>query len=252
MKIRLYGYGFVGKAFHNAFKDLHEFDIVDPIKGYTLSSKETIIPTCDAIVIAVSTPQSKDGSCYYGNVLQVFEETAHMDIPVLIKSTISLECYEQFKHRDNVTFSPEFLREKTYLEDFENQTYAIMAEGNTNFWMDMYRQKWPDISFFVSTIQEAIVTKYMENSFLALKVSFFNQMYDLCKEVGINFNQVRSQLCADERIGHDHSFVTEERGWGGHCFPKDTSAILHTAKKYDPNLLSILEEAVEYNKRVRT
>ena len=247
MRFRLYGFGFVGKAFCNAFQESHDFDIIDPRLGYNIDNTNDY----DAVVIAVSTPQSEDGSCYYGNVLKVLE-TIDDNVPILIKSTISLECYEQFKHRDNITFSPEFLREKTYLEDFENQTYAIMAEGNTNFWMDLYRQKWPDISFFVSTIQEAIVTKYMENSYLALKVSFFNQMYDLCNKLGINFNQVRSQLCADERIGHDHSFVTEERGWGGHCFPKDTSAILHTAKKLDPALLSILDEAVEYNKRVRT
>ena len=247
MKIRLYGYGFVGKAFFHAFKDLHHFDIIDPALGHTLSSTQN---DYDAVIIAVSTPESDDGSCNYDNVIQVLE-TVNEDIPVMIKSTISLECYEQFKHRDKITFSPEFLRAETHIEDFENQEYAILGGGDTKFWINLFKKKWPGLAVYESTLQEAIVIKYMENSFLALKVSFFNQMYDLCNTLGVDFDQVRHHLCVDKRILHDHSYVTEERGWGGHCLPKDTSAILHTAKQYDPNLLSILKEAVEYNKRVR-
>ena len=96
------------------------------------------------------------------------------------------------------------------------------------------------------TVPEAITIKYAENSFLALKVSFFNQIHDFCGIIDADFEVVREF----NRINSDHSFVTNERGWGGHCFPKDTSALLATADAYGADL-SVLRSAVEYNKKIR-
>ena len=102
----------------------------------------------------------------------------------------------------------------------------------------------------VGTATELILTKYFRNSFLATKVSFFNQVYDMCKMLNTNYSNVRSFITQDSRIGESHSYVTEDRGFGGHCFPKDTQALLATAENNNCNL-SILKEAVEYNSTIK-
>ena len=76
-------------------------------------------------------------------------------------------------------------------------------------------------------------------------------MYDLCEKTGIPYYVVQRGIGDDERIGRSHTEVTEDRGFGGHCFPKDTSALLKSAEKIQPGLLSILQEAVSYNNKIR-
>ena len=71
-------------------------------------------------------------------------------------------------------------------------------------------------------------------------------MYDLCSKLNLNFDKVRECVSDDTRIGESHSYVTEERGFGGHCFPKDTQALVTTANDNDINL-SLIKEAIDYN-----
>ena len=75
-------------------------------------------------------------------------------------------------------------------------------------------------------------------------------MYDMCKTIGVDYKTVAALVGEDSRIGHSHTTVTAERGFGGHCFPKDTQAIVNTSKFYDAKL-SIIEEAINYNNQVR-
>jgi UDPglucose 6-dehydrogenase len=102
----------------------------------------------------------------------------------------------------------------------------------------------------VAEPEELILAKYARNSFLALKVSFFNQMYDLCDALDIEYDAVAHYTTMDPRIGESHSFISKERGFGGHCFPKDITALLHTATR-DNIEMSILKEALDYNNRIR-
>jgi len=83
-----------------------------------------------------------------------------------------------------------------------------------------------------------------------LKVSFFNQVYDYCKAHDLNFTDVQHFICSDKRIGHGHSDVTAERGYGGHCLPKDVKAAIRSAQAYGTRL-TLLEEADLYNNSVR-
>jgi UDPglucose 6-dehydrogenase len=85
---------------------------------------------------------------------------------------------------------------------------------------------------------------------LALKVAYFNQLYDLCKKLGIDYEQVRRYTILDNRIGESHTTITDERGFGGHCFPKDVNALIKTAQRDNVDL-SILKNAVEYNRNIR-
>jgi len=93
--------------------------------------------------------------------------------------------------------------------------------------------------------------KQLRNSYLATKVTFFNQVYDYCKGEGLDFESVRKLITADERIGESHSYVTEERGFGGHCLPKDTLATVRSAMISADTRMSLLESALDYNESIR-
>ena len=106
------------------------------------------------------------------------------------------------------------------------------------------------VNIDIAKPKELILAKYARNSFLALKVSYFNQINDLCTKLDVDYDKVRQYTAVDDRIGESHTTITEERGFGGHCFPKDTEAFVTTSKRVDSNL-SILEHAIEYNRRIR-
>lgn len=246
------GYGFVGKAHDEVLKNYFNTHIVDPKFN---SNRVYDYPEADGVVISVSTPRGIDNSCDMQNVLKVIRDT-RISTPILIKSTISLEGWQRIKRvypTHTIAFSPEFLRAASAIEDFVSTENLYIGGDATDFWKDIFVTAFAgliDIQTQFSP-EELILTKYFENSFLATKVAFFNQIYDLCKATDINYNNVSYLIGSDYRIGHSHTDVTKERGFGGHCFPKDTNAILHTADSHGVNL-SILKEAVSYNKTIRT
>jgi len=252
MNIVIAGYGFVGKAHDEVLKNYYTTSIVDPIYN---TNRVYDYPDADGVIIAVSTPKGLDNSCDMQNVLKVIRDT-RISTPILIKSTISLEGWQTIKRiypTHTIAFSPEFLRAASAIEDFANTENLYIGGDATDFWKDIFVTsfKWViDIQTQFSP-EELILTKYFENSFLATKVAFFNQIYDLCQASNINYNNVAYLVGSDHRIGYSHTDVTNERGFGGHCFPKDTNAILHTADSFGVNL-SILREAVFYNKTIRT
>lgn len=248
MRILICGYGFVGKAHALALSNKdNEIHIHDPnIPLYT-----SRLTNPDAVIICVSTPESKDGSCDMTNVYDVLEKSP--DVPILIKSTISLEGWRNINKiysNKKITFSPEYLRANRAWEDFKNQKEIYIGGGDNIFWASLL-----SISLGVKVKcadpEQLILAKYTRNSFLALKVAFFNQIYDLCVSANVDFNSVRKLVIEDERIGSSHSHVHPERGFGGHCFPKDTAAFVETAEEYFGSDMSILREAIEYNKRIR-
>lgn len=241
MKIGIAGYGFVGRAHHEVLKLKHDVVINDPALDYTDSLDDV-----DAVIICVSTPQKQDGSCHIDNVYDVVERCP--DVPILIKSTISVEGWRMLKDtfpNSMLNFSPEFLREATWLDDIKNMKLMLIGGTSCTFWSNVF-----DVDIEIAEPEELILTKYARNSFLALKVSFFNQIYDLCEALDIEYEAVAHYTGMDPRITQSHTQVTKQRGFGGHCFPKDTSAFLNTANKVNIDL-SILQNAVDYNKKVR-
>ena len=246
MKIGIAGYGFVGQAHEGVLKDYHDIIISDPAKKMYGDLRHA-----DAIIVCVSTPQGSHGGCHMDNVYEVLEDSPH--VPILIKSTISVEGWDMLKHvfpNKQLTFSPEFLRAASALEDFQKTDTILLGGGNTGFWADIFISAMGNINVNIANPKELIVTKYARNSFLALKVAYFNQLYDLCKKLGIDYEQVRRYTILDNRIGESHSTITDERGFGGHCFPKDVNALIKTAQRDNVDL-SILKNAVEYNRNIR-
>lgn len=249
--IAIAGYGFVGKAYYEVFKNHHNLEIIDPAyKPKRIYEIEEL----EAVICCVGTPQGDDGSCDGTSVFQVLDDTPD-HIPVLIKSTISIDVWYQIQERypnKKVAFSPEFLRAATATTDLENSTMFILSGNGVDFWRRFYKRRFSQKKVHLYSVEEAILIKYFRNSYLATKVSFFNQVYDLCEKYNVNFDCVRQGVGDDDRIGHSHSFVDPDhgRGWNGMCFPKDTAALLEMAKNKNVNL-SLIQETVEYNRKIR-
>jgi UDPglucose 6-dehydrogenase len=246
MKIQIVGYGFVGQAHALALRGNNEVYIYDPSKKCN-----DRISDPDAVIICVSTPQHVDGRCDMRNVYDTILNCPK-DVPILIKSTISLEGWRSIKSLDKndmVSFSPEFLRAKHAYEDFKNQEVIYVGGGDELFWTSILESSL-QVKVECKNPEALILAKYYRNSFLATKVAFFNQVFDLCEMAGIDFNVVRELVTEDKRIGRSHSYVTKERGFGGHCFPKDTSAITWTSDFYGYDS-SIIKSAIEYNDRIK-
>ena len=246
MKIGIAGYGFVGQAHELMLKDYHEILISDPDKGHYAD-----LSHADAIIVCVSTPQGSHGGCKMDNVFNVLDSAP--DVPILIKSTLSVEGWKMIDHTFpnlNLTFSPEFLRAAHWQEDALNTKHFYLGGKGTQFWSDVLLQALGPISISIEKPAELVAAKALRNSFLALKVSFFNQVYDYAQAHGLDYNAVADVIGADERIGVSHTTVTEERGYGGHCFPKDVRAVIKSGQAYNARL-TLLEEADAYNKTIR-
>jgi UDPglucose 6-dehydrogenase len=246
MIIGIAGYGYVGKAHGNVLGDYHDLIISDPALGHYGDLRHA-----DAIIVCVSTPEGSHGGCHMDNVLAIIKDNPN--VPILIKSTISVEGWNMLVHMypfTSITFSPEFLRAATALEDFRNNDTILLGGGNTGFWADIFITAMGNINISIAPPKELIITKLARNTFLATKVTFFNQLHDLCDALGIDYETVRKHVTDDNRIGESHSYVTNERGFGGHCLPKDTKAFYTTGKKYGKSM-TILEAIQTYNNKVR-
>ena len=246
MKIGIAGYGYVGMAHELILKKYHEVIVSDPAKGYYGDLRHA-----DAIIICVSTPGTNNGYCDVTNVGDVID--AGRDVPYLIKSTISCEGWRLINDcckNKNLTFSPEFLRAEHWGTDIMNNKDWYLGGKDTHFWADLFVNALGRINVKVAQPEELIIAKQLRNSFLAMKVTYFNQAYDFCKAQGVDFEEVRTVITDDARIGDSHSVVTADRGYGGHCFPKDTLATIRSAQVSGANM-TLLEESDIYNRKVR-
>ena len=240
------GYGFVGKAHELLFKNhRREIQIYDPPKGMEADLQNT-----SAVIVCVATPQADDGTCDMSAVYDVVSKIPD-HTPIMIKSTISLDGWNNLRKKfsnHTLCFSPEFLRAANFMNDVKDLDNVILS-GDTDYWRDQYSYNWPRIKLVIVEPEEAIAIKYFRNAFLATKVSFFNEIFDFCEAHNIDFKQVRAGVADDKRIGDSHTYVWPEdniRGWGGFCFPKDTSALLKMAAEKNINL-NTLSAAVYYN-----
>lgn len=254
MKIIIAGYGFVGKAVANALKSKHEVVIVDP--RYTTNELQ-FHHDADGLIICVSTPTNENGVCVVDNIANVLDNTP-IFMPVLIKSTVTpgiVDGLNEIYSNHSIVYSPEFLRAVTAEKDFLNQRYVILGgEDPECFWQELFQTTLPNCKIvFNCSAKEACLVKYSTNSFLATKLSFFNQIFDICQQTGMDYDIVRHLLSQDDRIGSSHTLVPGmdgDRGWGGHCFPKDTEAFTHWANSIEAPV-TLVESAINYNNKVR-
>jgi len=186
------------------------------------------------------------------------------DPPILVlKSTIPPGTTKRINKTCafNVCFSPEFLTEANSFSDFKNQTRIIIG-GNPKIKCadakkvkTMFRKPFPNIPIIVTKSETAEMVKYFINCFLATKVSFANEMYQVCEEANLDFSKVVEYALYDQRIGQSHLSVPGpdgSLGFGGHCFPKDLNAVMFIAESLvvKPTVLSsVWEKNIEVRPR---
>ncbi|KIX12883.1 UDP-glucose dehydrogenase family protein [Dethiosulfatarculus sandiegensis] len=221
----------------------------------------------DALVtfIAVGTPEGEDGSAdlkYVWEVARSIGETMEDYKVVVTKSTVPVGTGQvvedlinenQKKHIEfDVVSNPEFLREGSAIEDFMRPDRVVIGARNERakaIMRDLYRPLYLiETPFVIADIETAELVKYASNAFLATKISFINEMANICELTGANVNVVSKGMGLDGRIGP--KFLHAGAGFGGSCFPKDTAAIAKLAKK-EGYTFQIVESVMEVNARQR-
>lgn len=248
MKIGIVGLGHVGGAMHELFKDAIIYD-----KFKCIGSKEEI-NTCDATFVCVPTPMMEDGNC---DTTAVDEVLAWCESKVIIlRSTVKVGYTREMANKlhKNIVFQPEYYGE-TVAHPFANLSdRSWLSFGGTREAIDLAIDAYKNVinsnvRIYQAPSDEVELAKYMENAFLATKVIFINEMYDVCKKLGLNYNQVREIWTADPRIGTSHTFIYKDnRGYGGSCLPKDISA-LHQLEKEKGIDDTLINAVIEKNKK---
>jgi len=240
--------------------------VVNNIKAkrleFTTSLKDGV-ERSDIIFIAVGTPTGAEGEADLSMVLKVAEEIGeYMNGYKIIvdKSTVPVGTAEKVKkviasktsHTFDVVSNPEFLKEGAAIEDFMRPERVIIGADNSKPAEIMKELYSPFVlngnPIFIMSSKSAELTKYAANSFLATKISFANEIANLCDAVGANYEDVRRGIGSDSRIGN--KFLYAGIGYGGSCFPKDVRALLKTAKDYSVpmKVIEMVEEVNEQQK----
>mgnify|MGYP006127104873 FL=1 len=259
LKIGIVGHGFVGGAVDYAFThpEVEKF-YVDPKYGTTIDELVDWEP--HVTFICAPTPMAESGfvdaSIVEDAALKLLE---HTEGGVVIKSTITPDIVDRLYSsvfEDDIkrlTINPEFLTESNAKAQFVNASYHVIGghpdacQGLAQLY-DVYSLCTASEYLFTSGPEAAFV-KYGVNSYLAMKVTFFNQIYDSIQKFGCNFPTVANAIGKDERIGVGHTRVPGydgKRGYGGACFPKDTKAFT----LFD-NDLTLIDKCVTINNSYR-
>jgi len=256
MNAGIIGLGFVGGAVLDSFKST-EVKTNDPKNPNSESYDE--LKKCEALFVCVPSPSNPDGSCDTSILEEVLNKLKDYTGVIISKVTAPPNVYTKLqKKHPNLIYIPEFLTAQYATTDYKN-TKKFIIGGNVLAYQNEARRVMQythkDASFIFSSIEEASLTKYTVNAFLATKVSFMNDMYDITDAAGLNWDIVQNlvQFVDRERIGSSHMIVPGhdgKRGFGGMCFPKDTAGLLHYAKDIDVNL-DVLTAAVKKNKTLR-
>lgn len=236
---------------------------------FTTDIKEAL-DNSEICCIAVGTPMGEDGSADLQYVLQVARDIGRtMSHPLIVvdKSTVPVGTAERVREtilaeqrarEVNIPFevvsNPEFLKEGAAIEDFMKPDRVVVGADNPQA-LEKVKELYAPFTrsherFIAMDVRSAEMTKYAANAMLATKISFMNEMANICERVGADINKVRVGIGSDSRIGY--SFIYPGCGYGGSCFPKDVRALERLALDHDytPHLLHAVQGVNEHQKRV--
>ena len=228
------------------------------------------ISNAKIVFIAVGTPMGDDGSADLQYVLAVAKSigaSMNKEIVVVDKSTVPIgtadkvkaEIQQELDKRNtavkfHVVSNPEFLKEGAAIDDFMKPDRVVIG-ADTTYAFDIMKQLYSPFlrtndRFIKMDIRSAEMTKYAANAMLATKISFMNEIANICEKVGADANQVRIGIGSDKRIGY--SFIYPGAGYGGSCFPKDVKALKKIAEEYGykANLITAVEHVNDAQKLV--
>ncbi len=232
--------------------------------GFT-SDMARAVSKSSVIFIAVGTPPGEDGSADLKYVLGAAKEIArYMNGYKIIvnKSTVPVGTAEKVKaviagstkHKFEVVSNPEFLKEGSAIEDFMKPDRIVVGANSTRAMQIMQNVYGPFMRkgdrMLVMDVRSAEMTKYASNAMLATKISFINEMANICESLGADIDNVRRGMGYDKRIGFE--FLFPGVGYGGSCFPKDVKALVQTAKEFgfEARVLKSVEEVNNQQKSV--
>ena len=228
---------------------------------FTTNLKEGL-DNSELCFIAVGTPMGEDGSAdlqYVRQVAQQIGETIIHDMIVVDKSTVPVGTADEVKtiineqlekrgesYSISIVSNPEFLKEGNAVNDFMHPDRIVVGADDENA-IEVMKLLYDPFTknherMIIMDIKSAEMTKYASNSMLANRISFMNEMANICDKIGANIDNVRKGMGSDSRIGS--SFLYPGCGYGGSCFPKDVTALIKTATDsgYEPKLLKSVEE----------
>lgn len=249
MTVGLVGFGYVGQAIESFFSNKCRTYVYDKYKE-NLDTLTDVVQNSQVVFVAVPTPMNKNGSCNTDIVFSVLEDIKNEansigrsvdEFVVVLKSTVEPGFTERSRLQTGLrlVFSPEFLTEANSIEDFKN-TNRVLFGGRESDCV-VVRQ------FFMKGLQPNAIlgvcdnsttletVKLFANAMLATKVVFGNEMYELCQKLNIDYSEVMLLSSLDPRVGRSHLQVPGpdgDRGYGGHCFPKDIANLKYLCDKY--------------------
>jgi nucleotide sugar dehydrogenase len=259
MNLGIIGQGFVGNAVYQKFKSFYKiytYDIKDKLCN---SSFDELLKNCRIIFVCVPTPMNNDGSCNSDIVRKILLKINKNGKKIVVnKSTVTPNTTERFNNEFKnlqIIFNPEFLTERNAVEDFNNQNRIILGgpRSATTLLKQVYSKVFPNAYIIKTGSTHAEMIKYFTNSFLATKVSFANEMHELCETLDLDYDKVVEYAILDDRLGNSHWAVPGpdgDFGFGGHCLPKDLSAIINISEKLG-TINNVLQATKETNFKIR-
>ena len=231
---------------------------------FTTDIKEALDNT-NIIFIAVGTPMAEDGSANLDYIFSAARDIASnlsKDSLVVIKSTVPVGTAFRVKEEIDrncdfnvdVVSNPEFLKEGSAVDDCLRPDRIVIGAENDDAFETLKELYSPFVSnhdrFILMDVKSSEMTKYVANAMLATKISFMNEIANICEVTGANVKNVRLGIGSDRRIGYD--FIYAGCGYGGSCFPKDVQALINTAQEngYEPKILDNVEKVNANQKMV--
>ena len=261
--ISIFGSGFVGGAIYHGMSPFFKIKIYDKYKPGYNTLQETV-QFSRYIFVCVPTPVNIDDNSqdvsYLQDAIKSICEYADEEKVIIIKSTVlpgtTRNLHNNIPHI--FIFNPEFLTERNYIFDFINQGRIILgAETTTSQELDevekLYRIKFTHTPVLKTTFEAAEMIKYTCNCYFSMKVSFMNEIFDICQKNGISFDDVKNGMLGDQRIANSHMQVPGfdgYRGFGGKCFPKDLKSFITWAEAQNLSV-DMFKATDKVNERVR-
>ena len=255
-KLGVIGQGFVGTAVTEGMSHCYEMITYDkdPNKKCTEKSLYDVIRHTEVIFLCVPTPMYKSGACDLSIVHNAMKEISDScealkkHVTVVLKSTVppgtTETLNELYSYHVDVVFNPEFLTEANANDDYKNQNRIIVGGDRpyTSQVKQVFAKAFPKVPIIKTSSTIAEMVKYVTNTFLATKVSFANEMYQISKALDIDYDKVIEYARYDDRLGQSHWSVPGpdgDFGFSGSCFPKDVQALIYQAKilGVDPEVL---------------
>jgi UDPglucose 6-dehydrogenase len=258
--IGIIGLGFVGGSINRFFSGkevVYNFDIKEKSN---CDSMQEVFKKSEIIFICLPTPMKKNGECDISIIKKVLSEISEyndLDKSIVLKSTIPVGTCEKFSKEfklSNLVFNPEFLTEANAYDDFINQDRIILGGKSkyTSHLSSFFNKHFHSSHIIQTDHKTAELVKYVTNCFLAVKVSFANEIYTLAEKESIDYERLIDIVTLDSRVGNSHWSVPGpdgKFGFGGSCFPKDINALNYIFQ--DLNLPSeILSAAIKRNETI--